>query len=214
MAIYGSNFDYGQSPFYKDDGGDIIAQGTCFQYLPNWNYPVQLSYNFETIISMTRLFYEQRKGLRSTPIRKHVFSITEKDVYEKIWNYFEYRHAESFMVPIFTEPLRVQGSGLMTGAIIFGVTDFLYYYNLRKLTAYCMLIDPRDDVGVGSELVQLTGLTGHDVVNCSPIVKSFQRENTYMFPTFRAYLTSKNRQEITDRMTLMNFEFTEVLEDV
>lgn len=212
MPIYGSNFNYGDSPLYKDDGGEIILQGTVFRYLPNWNYPVQLSYKFETIISMTRLFYEQRKALRLLSVRKHIFTITENDNYETIWNYFVRRHASSFLVPIFTEPLKISGTGSLVGATSLIVNNFEFYYNLRNLTSYCLLVDLREN-NLKSELVILTNLINNVEIRCSAVVDNFLREYTWVFPVFRAFLSSKTRQDITDNMTQMDFEFTEIRED-
>jgi len=217
MGIYGNNFEYGDS-FYKDEASGKNGEGwynpdTTFTFLPNWLFPVKLSYEYNTVISATRRKYEQRKPLRSqlNPQRKHIFTVTEQAVgSERVWNYLISLHADSQAVPIFSEPCLPSGSGSLAGVSVVGVVNPIEsYYNLRQLTEFVAVIDRLEEID--TEVIYLDSITAADrEINLdAAIVGAFQREHTVLFPVFQAYLTGNNRDDITDSVANIRIEFTE-----
>jgi len=205
MAIYGSNYDYGDS-HYKDEGGE--EGGELFYFLPNWKFPVKVSYGFKTPISVKRRKGEQRKPLRKYPIRSHEFTVTTKDDFEKIWNYLMNLHASNLFIPIYSEPCRPLGKGSLAGVnVIEVISDIMNYYNLRNWTEYLLAIDLRKIEG--SEILLYSDVVGQYLIISDAIVGDFQRETTIIYPLFYCYLTKNERSEYSDRMTKINLEFTE-----
>ncbi|GAH24768.1 unnamed protein product, partial [marine sediment metagenome] len=94
-------------------------------------------------LSITRRKHEQRKALYRKPIREISFSLTDEVLFTKIWHYLIQNHDESFLLPLYTEPCRVQGRGNLLGANFAIVNDISNYYNLQNYTIYVLLIDLR-----------------------------------------------------------------------
>lgn len=206
MAIYGSNFDYGDS-HYKDEG-DVAPSTGEFYFLPNWKFPVKLSYSFETPISITRRKYEQRKPLRRIPLRKETFTFTGDIDYEDVWHYLIEHHAESMTIPIYTEPCIPIGTGSLAGVNSIIVNDISGYYNLNNLTLYVIVIDRLDIVD--AEILLLNNIENGNTINLiDSITGAFPRERTVMFPIFEAYLESHRRKDNTDTMTTIEVIFKE-----
>jgi len=205
MAVYGSNWDYGDSPLYKDEGWDDTT--SLFYFLPNWKFNVSLSYLFKTIITATRPKAEQRKALLPKPIRKENFVVTDNDTYEELWNYLIQLHASDLYVPIYTEPCKPSGYGSLLGMNDIAVNDVSANYNLKNLTALVLVIDLREIVT--AEVHVLTAVTANQISVADALIGAFQAETTIIYPLFHCYLTQKERRDLTDKMTQFNLEFTE-----
>ena len=208
MKPYGSNYEYGNS-YYKDEG---LSPGPAiigyFYFLPNWKYPVKLSYGFDTPISFTRRKLEQRKPLRRYPVRKLSFSVSDDQYrYETLWNYLISIHDTHITLPIYTEPCRVQGSGRLDGVSVVNVNDISNYYNLQNLAIQVAIIDIAHDFLI--EIISISSLEDTVINLSTPITSVFQRETSYVFPVFECYLSNKEKIDVTDKMTVFNLEFTE-----
>ena len=206
MAVYGSNYDYGDSPFYKDEGWD--EGSSLFYFLPNWKFPVSLSYLFKTIITETRTKVEQRKALLPKPIRRESFVVTENDTYEEVWNYLIQLHASDLYIPIYTEPCKPSGSGSLIGLFDIPVNSVWHNYNLRNLTTFVLVIDLRETITAEVHFLG-AAITANQITLADAIAGNFQAETTIIYPLFHCYLSSKERKELTDKMTQFNLEFTE-----
>jgi hypothetical protein len=206
MAVYGSNYDYGDSPFYKDEGWDDTTG--LFYFLPNWKFAVSLSYLFKTIISETRTKIEQRKALLPKPIRKESFTVTENDTYEEVWNYLIQLHASDLYLPIYTEPCKPSGSGSLIGLFDIPVNDVWYHYNLRNFTTFVLVIDLREIITAEVHFLG-AAVTANLITLADAIIGDFQEKTTIIYPLLHCYLSSKERKELTDKMTQFNLEFTE-----
>jgi|GEM_PF-5028204 len=206
MAIYGSNFDYGDS-HYKDEG-DVAPSIGEFYFMPDWNYPVKLSYSFETPISITRRKYEQRKPLRRIPLREETFTYTGNNNYEDVWNYLVEHHAEKMTIPIFTEPCLPVGTGSLAGLNSIEVNNIAGYYNLKNMTIYVIIIDKLDLIG--AEILLIDNVENDNTINLIDcITGEFPRERTVIYPIFEAYLKSHRRIDNTDTMTTIELTFKE-----
>ena len=196
MPIWGSNFDYGDS-LYKDEGE--YAGDTLFYFLPNWKFAINLKYLFKTALSTKRRKGEQRKALYRTPIRELSFSVTDEILFEKIWHYLMSKHDESFLLPLYTEPCKVQGSGSLLGVNSILVNDISDYHNLNNYTTYVLLIDLRyDDEG---EILWIDSLTNDTINVTTNIVNNFLRQTSYIFPLVDVFLYGHERIDVTDKMT-------------
>lgn len=210
MAEYGSNYDYGESPLYKDEGG-VIDEDRLFYFLPNWLYDVSVTYINKTVISVTRLGYEQRRGLLAHPIRTEKITVTCNENYEKIWNFLLYNHASTFYIPVYTEPLRVNNTGSLMGVSALSVNNFANYYSLRNLTSTLLIIDKGNEYH--SEVLPLDTFAGLETINIlSPIEGIFFGETSIIYPLFPCILADKERVDVTDTMTQIRLEFYENIE--
>jgi len=130
------------NPNVNDVSGSDI-RNMFFHIMPNWNYSVGLSYNFQTVISITRRKLEQRKALIQRPKRILNYSVTDNLKGTSILNYLIYLKARDILTPIYTEPILPTRSGSLLGLMALPVNDISYYYNLQEFTDYIVLIDRR-----------------------------------------------------------------------
>jgi hypothetical protein len=204
VAQYGSNYNYGDSPYYKDEGWDGVAD--LFYFFPNWKYDVSVEYAFKTIITDTRYRHEQRKALFNLPIRKQRFTVTKFENGLELWNYLMAIRAEDLYVPIFSEPVRCTG-GALTGLIGIPTTNNLARYNLRHMTNFVLMVDLREIET--AEVHFISEVQENAIVFGDPVEGAFIGRNTLIYPLFKCYLSDKSRKDITDKVMNITVEFTE-----
>jgi len=209
MAIYGSNFDYGESPYYKDDGG-IINEDSLFVFFPNWREPVKLTYHFDTIISNSRYDCEQRKSLLSRPTRKQSFLLTEDIDASKIWNYLLRMQASSLYCPIYTECIKFLDTGSIIGKTELNFEDITYFYNIKNYTTAILLYDIRQIVS--NEILYIDSIVMNKVKFFNAVAGDHLYQTSRIYPLYNCYITNKSRRDVTDKLTEIELELTEIME--
>jgi len=193
----------------NDVSGSDIRNIFCY-IIPNWIYSVNLSYNFRTVISLTRRKLEQRKALIVKPQRKLNYIITTNQKGTTILNYLIYLKARNIVTPIYTEPVLLSINDSLLGRTSLLVNNISYYFNLNNYTNYIVLIDKRKTLD--TEVLTIDSLTADTINITSPVTQNFIGNTTIIYPLFSCYLSNKDFKDITDTMTKIELEFTEYVE--
>jgi len=205
MAIYGSNFAYGDS-YYKDEGH--FTSDNVFIYLPNWNFPITIKYIFGTIITLKHIKSEQRRSVRSASLRQENFTVTELDDRFEVLHYLQSIKSSHIAVPLFSEPclpiLQTELNGL-TSIVI--KNDLSKLYNMSKLTNTIILID---FVNENNEIIDVSSITGNAINLTSTVSMHCLGSNAVIFPVFGAYFSENFTAEfLNQKSSHYNVEFVE-----
>jgi len=209
MSEYGSNYDYGNSPLYKDDGDDITSDN-LFIFFPNWKNPVYINYKMETVISKTKYGLEQRKTLLTKPILSQKYTLSENIEYTKIWNFIQSLQSSTFYSLLHTEVVKITDRDSLLGLLEVNTNNLQYHYYLNNYSTYCLLYDNRKIIG--NLILEIDTVNSDSIKFKSAISSRFMGQNTYIYPIYFCFISDKSRKDTTDKYTEISVELTEINE--
>lgn len=175
---------------------------------PDWSGPPRYKYRFQTVLSSSPTYQEQRRALTNRMLRDAMVTFTiQNNLLTRFMNDITYGHDKVFGVPIYSET-----SILSTAASSGDLTIFLndandYHWNLNNLCTHLIIMDWDNDV---------TEIKEVDTVNSTSIVLARELINNYsigtaVLPCFFASLKAIKQLSETDNTQTINIEFSEFL---
>jgi hypothetical protein len=210
MSIYGSNYSFGDSPIYKDEGYSPPAV-MDFGFFPNWVNGLVVRYSFETNVFTSKSYAEQRSGLRTYPYREIMISVFEDSLESsRIINTLIHLIQQDIVIPIYTEPFRCVEVGDLFGLDTITSAEITCLYNLQvanqngKPPGGIVIRDINGIIDTMVANIKSVGLTTVEFYGGLP--EHFMAETTMFYPTLACYLESY--QEMHDSHGLSTFNFT------
>lgn len=198
--------------------------------MPNWETGIALSYNFDTVIDESRHKREQRKPLRTRPLRQIRASYLCKTFQDrmKLESFVVDVQGESFNVPIYSEPIHPVSQGDLFGSsfiTVYGddITDLYNLWNMSYIPNSssifnAIILDEANDITPSLLNIQSISLV---VPPTDPVTWRMNLQNnvayhyigqtTTIYPTMEAFISSVSERDYTDEVRELDLEFTEYL---
>lgn len=173
---------------------------------PNWRGPVRIGYTFETVVAQNKYFREQRRALRTNPLRQlKAEYLLDGIAAEKFGNDLTYGHDKVFGVPVYSE--HIYTSDTLTGQNSFDASnDISKHWNLQNLCDYIMIVDH----GAGlAEVKEVASVVGSTITLERDIVLTFTPHRVIIYPVFFALLETLQSRGVTDGLENIMPTFTE-----
>jgi hypothetical protein len=156
-------------------------------YEPNWDDGPKIEYIFETVVTATERFKEQRRPLTESPRRStevSIYGMSQRAQY--FWNSLNYGKDKVFGVPIWNEVFFVQNAtaGDTTIDTVGSVEKF---WNLQNLCEYVMFYNIDT---YAYEVKSLSSASNNSIELASELLNTFDTDKTVVFPIFLAYVES------------------------
>lgn len=179
------------------------------QYSFNPVKSMTIKHNQKTLTSETTYKQQERRRLNDNEVRIIVLQIVKyKDTAFNLGVALGYGQDKAISVPIASEAMGITQTGLITGLTALNTaTDISNYYELVNCQ-YLML-----DNGVDIEILKILTVdytTGAFIFN-KPIQKSFNGNNTRMFPVVICYIIGYNVSQKQNNYIVYNLTFKEVV---
>jgi len=172
--------------------------GTRILFLPfrhNWEGTYKIKYNAETVISTTTKFCEQRHPLFATLRRE----IAASDLFAsgiKIKNYLKAYLNYMVALPIVTEPMTINLSGVLTGLTTLPINETISdFWNL----AHSDFVALWNMVTEETEIYELDSYTT-SLVLLQPIINTWNAADVVIYPIMISILTNHSINSITDQV--------------
>lgn len=178
---------------------------------PNWATPPKVGIEFQTVISRSNSFHEQRRPLFDNLLREMQASfLVEGEEFEQAHNVLKRAHEKLFFVPVFVEILKPTNATLQGASVLTFEESIADYYHLRNLTAI-LLIQSKFDNTLNEYLsIDSFDIGANTITLASPIVNEYITEQTIISPVMVALIKPDAKfQYVTDKVLQFNLNFRE-----
>lgn len=172
---------------------------------PDWSNGLELSYGFQTVVSTSPRFVEQRRPLFPYPIRSLSCSfVLEGEYGQELINKLTYGKALLLCVPIFTEP--IFATAITAGLSSITVTeDLSYCWNIQNCD-YAVVIN---FVTGSRQMLKVSSASGVTIPLSEAIETTFDADESVIYPAFAGIIKSFKKTDITDLIASIDCEFEE-----
>ncbi|WP_028320371.1 hypothetical protein [Desulfatiglans anilini] len=173
---------------------------------PEWDEPVSLTLNFQTVIAQGRKLSEQRRPLLLEPYRQESFTVTAFGLNaQKIHNLLAYAKDKVVGVPIYSEPLQPAGS--ITGQTEIEIlNDASKYWNLNNLCEFIAVLETETMTG---EIVALVSIVGQTLTVGRAISGAYA--DPVLYPMFPGLITGVKERSLVDGIDAVEIQVEEYL---
>jgi hypothetical protein len=198
-------WDYGQTY-------DLILGviGKRIRLLPikhNWENKMKISCAAETVISMTKKLYEQRRPMFAK-VRREI-SLLETQATPKIQNLLSAFGNYYFGIPIIVEPITpVAGQGNINLLTTINVEETLSQYFHMQHSDYVVVWN---DVTDETEALQVASLGVTSIVLAYASLQTWNLDNCTLYPMLRCIVNSIDTEHITDNVYETRLTATEFI---
>lgn len=198
-------WDYGQTY-------DLILGviGKRIRLLPikhNWENKMKISYAAETIISITKKLYEQRRPIFAK-VRREI-SLLETQATPKIQNLLSAFGNYYFGIPIIVEPITpVAGQGNINLLTTINVEETLAQYFHMQHADYVVVWN---DVTDETEALQVASLGATSIVLAYASLQTWDLDDCTIYPMLRCIVNSIDTEHITDNVYETRLTATEFI---
>ncbi len=172
---------------------------------PDWSAGIDLSYGFQTVVSTSPRFVEQRRPLYPYVTRSLSCSfVLEGEHGQSLINKLIYGKALLLCVPIYSEPIFTEA--ITAGASSITATeDLSYFWNIQNCN-YAIAIN----FVTGASQMLLVASTSGTTINLSAEVgETFDATESIIYPAFPGIVKSFKKADITDLICSVECEFEE-----
>lgn len=191
-----------------NDDNRLDITGTrilCLPFYHNWGKTYRIKYEAETIISVTKKLYEQRRPLYPSLRRE----ISASDTFAssiKIKNYLKTYMNHIVALPLVAEPMTINLTGPLTGLTSLPINETISdFWNLAH-TDYVVLVNTATGE---TEVCALLGYTTS--LEVAALLNSWNAEDVIIYPIIFCVLTNHNISEITDLVAEISITAKEIL---
>lgn len=172
---------------------------------PDWNSGIEISYGFQTVVSTTPRFVEQRRPLYPSVTRALSCSfVLEGESAQSLVNKLIYGKALLLCVPIYSEP--IFATAITAGLSSITTTeDISYFWNIQN----CVYAVAINFVTGASQMLLVTAAAGTLIALTEAIGETFDASQSVIYPAFAGILKSFKKANITDIVSVIDCEFEE-----
>lgn len=178
---------------------------------PNWATPPKVGLEFQTVLSRSNSFHEQRRPLFDNVLREMQASfLVEGEEFEQAHNVLKRAHEKLFFVPVFVEILKPTNATLQGASVLTFEESIEDYYHLRNLTSI-LIIQSKIDNTLNEYLsIDSFDIGANTITLDSPIVNEYITEQTILLPVMVALIKPDAKfQYVTDKVLQFTLNFRE-----
>jgi len=169
----------------------------ALELLHNWDTNYVVNYEFNTVVTQNKKFYEQRRQ-QYTNMRKTIdinSLMFTQDKIAKIKNMMQLGVGRMFIVAIESEPISLDMTGSIQALTSLSTIETLSgYFNLWNLSDYAIAVD---FVNYNFEVLNIDSIAANTITLSTEIMADMDAANVVVYPAMIAYIESFKINQIT-----------------
>jgi len=173
---------------------------------PEWGQPPSMRYSFQTSISTSPTFDEQRRSLINKALREALVTfVIQNNLLYRFKNTVQYGHDKIFGVPIYTE-VSVLDSDVSVGGLTLSLSSSCdYHWNLNNLATHLIVVNYEDDV---IEIKEIDSVASTQITLSRGLINDYNT-GSLVYPCFFGTLKAISLGSNTDNTDNLKIEFKE-----
>lgn len=180
----------------------LFPLGRSFLSDHNWADGIEVIYSFQSLITQSKKFYEQRAQLFPQMRRRLMISVLQQRPLVK--NYLMYGANSVFAIPMFTEPILLAIGELDGLTSLTATNDISYYYNLKNLTDLLVICKDNQILVRG-----ITGVSGQNILLDTALITTWRGEEVICYPVISCFVEALKFDYLNSKTWKGNYNMQE-----